>query len=181
MSYKKKIKIFWQEGVREKQINIGIAAILLFILHANASGKVDIKKGKQLKFVDFKKEKGKYAGRLNADLITAALSKKVRRSYGLVLTHEELYCRQSRSLESAVGLASYSYDTAAVYTGCESNPANDKEIMGTVMHELGHLCGLKHCNDWCVMFPDCGIAPKLDLTVNAFCPVCLKKLRAFFG
>jgi len=50
-----------------------------------------------------------------------------------------------------------------------------------VMHELGHLAGLKHCQQYDCVMASSATADDIDIKTDSFCPSCLHQFQHHFA
>jgi archaemetzincin len=53
-----------------------------------------------------------------------------------------------------------------------------QRLLKEASHELGHTFGLRHCHDWDCVMSSSHAVERLDIKSSAFCPTCLKAVRA---
>ncbi len=85
-------------------------------------------------------------------------------------------------LNFVFGLASPQLRVASIYTKrIRTNPSRYVErLLKLAMHELGHLLGLGHCRNECVMRFSNSLA-ELDEKPASFCEECISRLRKFYN
>ncbi|MFX1475467.1 MAG: archaemetzincin family Zn-dependent metalloprotease [Promethearchaeota archaeon] len=104
---------------------------------------------------------------------------------GLGIVNQDLY---TRDLNFIFGVAEKGGNAVvAIPRLCQStdeNPADEDLVFTRIkkvsFHELGHVLGLGHCNNHCVMvFSNC--LEDTDQKPDTFCPSCEAKLAALSG
>ena len=87
-------------------------------------------------------------------------------------------------LNFVFGLASPQLGVASVYTArlrFGGDPLLFRErLLKVVIHEIGHLLGLGHCNNECVMRFSNSLSD-LDAKPSWFCPECTLRLKSILG
>ncbi|MCE4620687.1 MAG: archaemetzincin family Zn-dependent metalloprotease [Desulfurococcales archaeon] len=85
-------------------------------------------------------------------------------------------------LNFVFGLASPQLKVASIYTRRIREDPNRymERLLKLAMHELGHLLGLGHCHNRCVMKFSNSLA-ELDEKPASFCDECTSKLRRFYN
>jgi len=105
----------------------------------------------------------------NAELLLDYFVKKY--GFVFVLTDEDIYVE---GLNFVFGLAS-------PYRGCILSTyrlRREDRIKKDVLHEMGHVFGLKHCNNYCVMQFSNSVL-ELDLKPDFYCERCYKKIKIY--
>jgi len=84
---------------------------------------------------------------------------------------DECYCRGNSVVENAA--IKYVYDD-------ERKPGDDEKLLrratGTLVHELGHICGIRHCVWYKCLMLGSNSLEESDTRTMELCPVCLHKL-----
>jgi len=109
---------------------------------------------------------------LKEALKTVALSNKYVKVVGLA--NVDIYCGNSSFVFGHSDLNGKSAVVSAYRLNGDGNEVVERTVKIT-LHELGHLFGLKHCNNNCVM-KFCETTKQVDERSFEFCQSCLKKL-----
>lgn len=203
MLYKPEIRIFWQNGVSNEQIELAIEAVNLFLKHARATEKIKVTKGREFNLDVFKEsENSKWKNYLDCLEIFYYLSVEQSNltNYTVVLlVKDRLLYKYNNQNNFVHGVGCEKAKVAIVYSHGQSifeNTQIKNYFVGNILHELGHvfnlpnpdrhhnimpsITGHRHCARLCTMRPNTEITDKLDLQTKPFCLFCIADLRRVF-
>jgi archaemetzincin len=83
-------------------------------------------------------------GQYNADLIVNSLLQQKKHEFALWVIPQDLY---TRNMNFIFGLALYYHGAVLSLFRLHTNELKEKEAI----HEIGHVLGLPHCTNTCVM------------------------------
>lgn len=200
-NFKPEIRIFWQKGVKEAQIELVAWAIKIILDHANATDKVKVTYGKAVDLQRFKEPVvSLWNGYLDADAILDDINEYYCGNYhSVLLVKDHIFFVTDGKKHQIVGMAQ-PHESAIIYVD-KPNKINDVKVrLGIAMasqHETSHVFYLppwdrtesiilsfnkyRHCANLCVMYPNISIADKIDFKKTPLCQICLSDLRNFFN
>ena len=56
-----------------------------------------------------------------------------------------------------------------------------RRLVKEAVHEIGHLAGLKHCQQYDCVMANSSTADEVDIKSNLFCPACLSRFKVHFS
>ena len=186
----KPIRIFWQDGVSRKQIELIISSVEYFLKIAGAGDRIKIVYGKSLDLEEYKyKALGKNRfGKISSlaclnDLLK--INKEISDNYYiLVATKDSFFFREDKKYLPAIGWGQ-SEGGGLVFVGNTADiydEAFKKNVIAVTLYELKHVFEAppKHCKDIkCTMYPSVN-SEHTDIENKPFCETCLRDLRAYF-
>lgn len=199
-NFKPEIRIFWQKGVKEAQIELAAWVIKILLDHANAADKVKVTYGKAVNLQRFMEPVISFwRGYFDADAILDDINEYYCGNYhSVLLVKDRIFFIIDGQKHQIVGLAQ-PYESAIIYVDKPSKIDDVKvrqSIAMATQHEIGHVFDLppwyrlegiilsfnkyRHCANLCVMYPHVGIADKIDFKKTPLCQICLSNLRSFF-
>lgn len=198
------IRIFWQDGVSERQVDIVTKAIKMLLFLAGAENKIEIKLGG--KVCDPARHRddnilSDFFGCYNAvgiidDFTFEQRLDNYNTEYIIFLMQDKIFMNTDEGIKSIGGVAR-SGESAVVSVGYDFLPDLERiKIFNTyclTIHELGHIFYLpseerkeeielspinktRHCANDCILYP----VIRQPMNKDIFCPTCLNELRGYF-
>ena len=199
------IRIFWQDGVTQKQIRVAVKAINMLLKLANLEGKIEVQFSSE--FINPTSHKdtdveSKFFGHYDAEKVLKDYSylqklNDYNEYYALVLMRDKIFLNTDEGVKTIAGAAITETGVSVVHVDYDFlfnfNRARILNVFCVVIHELGHIFNLpseerkeeielspinktRHCANKCVMYHT---IKKTFYKKDLFCPTCLRELHEY--